>query len=219
MIITVVLLVGCGALAVWAPYQREQQLIAEFERLSGETETEVVRPVWIPGAVDDEYLELFKRVRIIDLCNTAVDDAGLERLREAISVANLKELRLDDVQISDAGLKQIQDLKNLSVLWLDVPQISDTGLGHIGKMSHLKALSLNNTGISDAGLQHLRGLRNLETLSLNDTKISDQGLEHLRGLSDLELLFVRKSDVTRAGVEKLQKALPGCRIVWETSPK
>jgi len=204
---------------VWLPYQRNQLLIAEVERLGGETKSEVVRPVWIPDAVDDEYLELFRRVRIIDLCHTSVDDAGLEHVRGAISIANLEELQLDGAQISNAGLEQIQDLKNLSVLWLDAPLVSDAGLEHIGTLSNLETLSLNMTQVSDAGLQHLRGLSSLKKLSLENTKIGDQGLEHLRGLSDLEFLFLRKTNVTRTGVKKLQKALPGSRIVWKAPPK
>ena len=56
VLIAVVLLIGGGALMVWVPYHREQQIIAGIERLGGKTKPEIVRPFWIPNTVDDEYL-------------------------------------------------------------------------------------------------------------------------------------------------------------------
>ncbi|QDT48114.1 hypothetical protein Pan258_21540 [Symmachiella dynata] len=51
VLIAAVLLVGGGALIVWLPYHREQQIIAEVEKLGGQTFPMIFRPSWIPDAV------------------------------------------------------------------------------------------------------------------------------------------------------------------------
>ncbi len=138
---------------VWWPYHREQQVIAEIERLGGKTESEIVRPAWIPDAVDDEYLGVFARVfRVI----------------------------LDDTQINDAGLEHLHGPTNLTVLSLSNTQVSDAGFEHIQGLTKLELLSLDNTQISDAGLEHLRGLTNPTYLNLSNTRVTQVGIERLK---------------------------------------
>ncbi len=62
VLIALVLLIGGGALMVWLPYHRNQRAMAEIEKLGGMTESEIVRPFWIPDAIDDEYLSVFERI-------------------------------------------------------------------------------------------------------------------------------------------------------------
>ncbi len=177
VLIAVVLLIGGGALMVWLPYHREQTAIAEVEKLGGDTELEIVRPFWIPDAVDDEYLEFFERGNVVFLSDTQVRDAGLKHLR---GLTKLEYLHLDNTQVSDAGLEHLRGLTDLENLDLGNTQVSDAGLKHLRGLTKLEYLHLANTQVSDAGLEHLRSLTNLESLDFGNTQVSDAGLEHLR---------------------------------------
>ena len=127
----VMLLIG-GALMVWWPYYHEQRVIAEIERLGGETRTTVVRPFWIPEAVDDEYLKVFQRVYVVNL---------------------------NDTQVTDAGLEHLRGLTNLVWLWLNNTPVTDAGLEHLRGLTNLQWLRLDNTPVTDAGVKKLQKLR------------------------------------------------------------
>jgi len=153
VLIAVVLLIGGGALMVWLPYHRERQVIVEIERLGGQTGTVIVRPFWIPDAVDDRYLAAFERVSFVDLSGTQVSDAGLEQLR---GLMNLRQLDLDDTQITGAGLKHLHGLTNLHWLMLEDTQISDAGLEHLKELKTLTLLLLSNTQFTEVGVKRLQ---------------------------------------------------------------
>ena len=203
-----VLLITYVLSAVWLPYLRNREAIAEFERLGGYAQVLIIRPFWIPGAVDDEY---FERITEASLSGTHVGDVELEFLG---GLDDLQFLYLSRTQIGDAGLERLGDLSALQWLILDSTEVSDDGLEHLPGLTNLRRLSLVDTKVSDAGLAHLRQLPNLQWLSLDDTQVSDAGLEHLRELSNLRYLRLGGTQVTEAGVESLQKTLSNCRISW-----
>ncbi|QDU43563.1 Internalin-A precursor [Symmachiella dynata] len=212
MLIAVVLLIGGGGVMVWVPYHRNQTVISEVENLGGTTESKIIRPFWVPNAVDDEHLKPFERVWQVDLHDTQISDVGLESLR---GITSLVTLRLENTQISDASLENLRGLTNLENLALTNTQVSDAGLEHLRGLTNLQHLSLTNNHVSDAGLEHLRELTKLSGLKLERAQVSDSGLEHLHGLTNLETLnLFFTTEVTRAGIKKLQKALPGCKIGW-----
>ena len=153
VLIAVVLLIGGGAMMVWLPYHRNQQAIAEIERLGGKAVSEILRPFWMPNAVDDEYLTVFERVIEVDLIDT---------------------------QISDAGLHHLRGLTNLEYLWLFETQVGDAGLMHLRGLTKLGYLSLDDTHVSDAGIEHLRGMIKLQSLYLNHTQVTKAGIEKLQ---------------------------------------
>ena len=185
LLIAAVLFIGDGALSVWLPYHREQQVIAEVERLGGETTTRVFRPSWIPDAADDRYLWVFRRVSKVNLSNT---------------------------QISDASLAQLSSLTMLQGISLEGTRVNGASLVHLQELTSLVGLSLRNSQVSDSDLDQVGGLTNLVALSLENTQVSDAGLEHLRGLTNLDGLFPNGTHVPEGGIENLHKALPGCYI-------
>ncbi len=152
VLIAMVLLVGGGALMVWLPYQREQRVIAEIERLGGITQSEIVRPLCIPNAVDDKFMEVFERISMVILADTDVRDSELKILHRS---------------------------SNLQILLLDNTQVSDAGLEHLRELTKLEWLSLSNTQVSDSGLEHLQGLSNLKELWVDNTPVTKEGIENL----------------------------------------
>ena len=93
------------------------------------------------------------------------------------------------------------------------PEISDAGLKRIEELPHVRWLRLDYTKISNAGLEHVKGLTTLQSLNLNGTKISDGGLQHLKGLTHLQVLDLRGTEVTDSGVQNLRQSLPSCVIL------
>jgi len=98
---------------------------------------------------------------------------------------------------------------------LNDSEISDAGLGELTGLTSLKWLFLENTQITDAGLTHLQGMTRLIELNLNQTQITDAGLLHLKELPRLKKLDVSHTEVTRAGIEDLKEALPRCEVTAE----
>ena len=66
---------------------------------------------------------------------------------------------------------------------------------------------------ADTDLSPLKKLKALEELSLQATNISDQGIADLSELTNLRVLDIRSAHVSRKGLIRLQRALPGCRIL------
>src|SRR5262249_47050285 len=61
----------------------------------------------------------------VNLGGTKVTDAGLKELKE---LKNLRELNLGDTQVTGAGLKELKELKNLQGLDLSYGEVTDVGL-------------------------------------------------------------------------------------------
>ena len=78
----------------------------------------------------------------------------------------------------------------------------------------MKVLDLLGTHVSDAGLEYLEGLKGLESLDLTKTQVTDAGLEHLKELKRLQWLILTGTQMTNARKAALNRALPGCHIVW-----
>ena len=75
-------------------------------------------------------------------------------------------LDLGDTQVTDAGLKELKELKNLTLLDLGGTQVTDAGLKELKDLKNLTSLDLGGTQVTDAGLKELKDLKNLTSLDL-----------------------------------------------------
>ena len=125
---------------------------------------------------------------------------------------HLRSLDLTERKITDAGLKEIRELKSLTTLSLSHNRITDAGLKELRGLSKLTKLELTGNAITDAGLAELRELKDLASLDLARTQITDAGLRQLRGLSRLSMFDLSWNKVTDAGLSAL-----GIFRSWQTS--
>ena len=95
-------------------------------------------------------------------------------------VANLQELDLAGVQLSDADLAQVAGLKNLRVLHLEKTPLTDAGLAHVKDLVNLTYLNIYATAVTDAGLAQLKSLTNLKSLYVFESKVTDTGIAALK---------------------------------------
>jgi AcrR family transcriptional regulator len=95
-----------------------------------------------------------------------------------------------DRKVTDAGLKELQELKNLQDLHLGNTQVTDVGLKQLRDFHQLKDLRLDGTNVTDTGLKELKDLKALEELYLERTRVTDAALKEL---SVLRMTRKRKS--------------------------
>ena len=103
-------------------------------------------------------------------------------------------------------------LPDLEVVRLQDTNVSDAGLVHLKMLPNLCRLSLNGTRVSDEGMRHLAGRQVLEMLSLNGTDVSDTSAQHIVKLNKLRALVVGDTRLTESGLRQLESALPGCVV-------
>jgi internalin A len=126
----------------------------------------------------------------LDLIGTDLSDHGLDFLGQ---FGALEDLRLP-VNVSNHGLRHIQDLTRLRVLDLSTAAPAD---------DEVKALLAGHV-VDDEGLRYLANLHALEELSLANLPITDKGLWHLRGLTALHSLVLLGTNVIGSGLAHLQ---------------
>ena len=177
-----------------------------------------VTEVWLTGKITDAdlaHLKEFPKLRvlffneILENSNPQVTDEGLKIVQE---LTQLEDLGLCSTNITDAGMERIGKLVHLRSLGLQNTRISDAGLRHLQNLSQLQRLRLANTEITDAGLENLKALTNLQFLDLQNTRITGTGFEHLIGLHGLQEIRLGNTTVGGDGVKNLRKALPKLKI-------
>jgi hypothetical protein len=94
--------------------------------------------------------------------------------------------------------------------------ITGAELAHAKDWKKVMGFSLGFSKVSDEGLAHLEGWENLSCLHLESTPVMDTGLAHLAGLKKLSALQVVSTKVIAICVDVLQRALPKCKIEWQS---
>jgi Leucine-rich repeat (LRR) protein len=81
-------------------------------------------------------------------------------------------------------------LKELNV---QQTEITDASLPLLGKLNRLEVLGLHKTQITDVGLVHLSGLKKLKDLDVSDTGVTSEGTARLQEkLPNCEILLRRR---------------------------
>jgi internalin A len=148
----------------------------------------------------------------VDLALTQVSDAGL---KELALFKNLENLYLPSMKhLTDDGLTHLTSFTKLHTLNLFATRVTDVAPELLAPLKNLRHLNLSYTKLTNAGLKKLGTLQSLETLNIGINKIDDGGLKHLAPLKNLKALNLGSlPTATEAGIMKLQKALPGCKII------
>ena len=118
--------------------------------------------------------------------------------------------------IRDEHLLELNAIQN--VIWLNLAgtEISNAGLKNLQNMP-LKKLHLERTQIGDEGMPSIATLVGLEYLNLYGTKVTDAGLEQLKDLKNLQKVYVWQSAVTAEGMQKMRDSIPGCEVIGEVT--
>lgn len=183
-----------------------------------------------------------KSLRLVKLSSTHATAEQVDRLRAALPKCDVKWDGRTDAPAAERRIAEwaLERRWGLQIMIDRVPQVitdrgqlppepfwvnslsmhvsaQDADLARLAPCIGLTHVNVVEAPISDAGLAHLKDAKSLVRLSLAGTRVTDAGLAHLTGLSKLVDLDLRRTRVTPAGVAALQKALRGCKILWDGS--
>ena len=149
----------------------------------------------------------------LDLAETLITDAGMVHIR---ALPQLYELAISRTRITNQGLSHLADSSVSSLELTGCTAISDEGIANL-EGRQLTRLILDDTKITDRALKSIQGMTNLKYLSLLGTTITDDGLKQLSAYPNpIKTLRLSNTNVTPTGVATLQKALPNCKIEYES---
>jgi Ran GTPase-activating protein (RanGAP) involved in mRNA processing and transport len=151
------------------------------------------------------------RLGELDLHETPVTNAGLEKLAQSKS---LRELRLSHTKVGDDGVIELARLKGLRRLNLCETKVTDASMAALAELPELQILDVHDTAITNAGLEKLARSKSLRELWLSGTMVDDEGVASLARFTSLRFLHVHScKKMTAAGYRQLKAALPDCEIV------
>jgi hypothetical protein len=155
--------------------------------------------------IGDETIIAFgtlPRVEEVILLGTAVGDRSVLNL---VRGGNVKTLILQDSQVTDDGLRLVQNCSQPFFLNVQGTAITDKGLSVLTD-KQLSGLVICRTGITDEGLSSLAQIQGLEYLSLSDTKLTGIGVRYFDRRTLLPSLQLDGTSLTSAGVLALAEA-------------
>ena len=120
------------------------------------------------------------KLAFLDLCFSQVGDAGMATLAGSKELKALVALKLNNTNVSPAGLKSIGALKSLKYLDLSGQKIADGDLKPLKDLAELETLVLSFTSVTGAGLKDLKHLKMLATVHIDYKMIGDATLKALR---------------------------------------
>jgi hypothetical protein len=228
--------IPCSWMAVEIERSRKQmEAVRIVEELHGWVvydKENISAPRWIRVLLGNSF---FQEVRTVNLNNANCTPGTLERIRALSRIEtllaqsctdhpegleffpHLKKLDLRTASITDDGLEHVATLTQLEELDLNWTGTTDRGIAHLECLTHLRTLGLNGTHITDKGLARLHQMPCLEELAIDRTKVTDAGIPWLRRLVSLRVLRIRRTEITPEGANTLQRELPRCKIIYESS--
>jgi hypothetical protein len=137
---------------------RQQEVVAEVERLGGRTEFQGVD--WLKNLVGD-FAQLADRLRVIDLQNTPADDAFLTFLvKHPPRAPYLMELNLAGTQITDKGLQALTGMEMLRRLDVSGTKVTNRGVKKaVGSLTSLEWVGVSGSGVGWLLRWRLRSLQ------------------------------------------------------------
>ena len=190
------------------------------------------------GEVDNDllvHIGALKELRRLDLSDAAIDDEGIRQLVHL----PLRELWLQNTNLTDDSAASISQMQSLDFLQLNATSLSDSFLRQLAALPELESLGLRGTGVTSAGMQFLARHPRLKDLDVYSTEVDDSGVAHLvacQSLVDVGLSMTKITDavfeyldklpnltnvdlnanrsVTTEAVLEFEKSHPKCDIEW-----
>eukprot|EP00913_Durusdinium_trenchii_P010926 g10255.t1 len=196
------------------PAEDFQILTAGFENnrkigndhLRAFSEMPTLKSLFLSGtSIEDVALERLSRTNPtltwIDLSDTKVTDAGIRNLQQ---IPSLNRIALNETAVTDVGLKHLAALPGLHSIDVARTSVTDIGLAYLKDRRQFRRLNLIGTNVSNAGIKSLTKMKGLEALFLGSCRIDDKGLLQIENLTALEMLNLDNTGVSDAGLKSLQ---------------
>ena len=134
----------------------------------------------------------------------------------SLSVGGHDQLGMDGVGTGslDEGVGYLSGLTRLQRLELNNVALSDEGMKQLAPLTSLRILFLRDAKneITNDGLTNLSTMKQLESLAIAGA-ITDRGFEHLAGLTSLRIARFHSRTISEAAINSLKKQLPSLQDV------
>ena len=136
------------------------------------------------------------RLRTLDLGGSSVTLAGLR----ALPAENLRTLRVQDTQLTDADVDAFHRLDHLEMVKLDRTKVSDASMAALGDCRSLRHVELDSTGVTAAGLRTLLQRNpDLRRIEVRGTAVTPEEAAQLHGEFP-DTVIVSEQQLTSAGI-------------------
>lgn len=144
-----------------------------------------------------------KKLRVLELDDTDVGDAGLEAIKgmPALAEVSYKDMR----GVGARGMAALASLRRLDTLHLAFAEVDDS-LEKLAASRSLRQLTLLRATVTDARAASIAKIKSLRVLALSYTPITDGALAHVSSLPRLATLEIASTRVTDDGVKALGQA-------------
>jgi hypothetical protein len=149
------------------------------------------------------------RLTHLEVLEIGWSNARDEDMEVVATMTGLNELRLQDCQVTDLGIRKLESCRKLERLDARRTQIQGSGLICLRHMPSLRECILKDTQADDRAMDFMSAVSGLIQLDLSGTRITDSGLQKLQALKHLRVLSVTRTRCTQEGVEALQRTIPG----------
>ncbi|MBL8662913.1 MAG: hypothetical protein JNM29_08810 [Candidatus Odyssella sp.] len=141
-----------------------------------------------------------KKLRVLELDDTDVGDAGLEAIRNmpALAEVSYKDMR----GVGARGMAALAALRRLDALHLAFAEVDDS-LEKLAASRTLRQLALLRATVTDARAASIAKIKTLRVLALSYTPITDGALAHVAAMPQLSTLELVGTRVTDDGVKAL----------------
>ena len=158
------------------------------------------------------HLKELRKIEILNVCLTAVDDRGFEHLA---GMTNMRRMVVCSAKITGTGFAHLGGMKQIESINLHSGPASDAGLEAISKLTNLRRLEIVHTNVTDAGLKHLAALKNLRQLHVHGPQTTADALPFLGELQELYQLDVYDRAASNQTLGQIGK-LPKLRMLMLT---
>jgi hypothetical protein len=149
-----------------------------------------------------------RHLRWFSIDNVRVTNAGLAELGELRQLERLyiraQGFHTPRLNITDDGLKFLNNLRSLSYLMINDAPITGRGLKNLSNPAQFVSMNFDSTDFDDEGLRQIRVAHHLKNLRLRQTRVTGTGLAELKQLQELEELDLMDNPVTDAGVASMR---------------
>ncbi len=162
----------------------------------------------VSPTVDLHFLVSFSQVSKLEISDRFFSPESFSQINH---LKHLKQLRINNCEITGRGSLMLKDLEHLKEIWTNYFKLKEIELQNLPS---LVALDLKNSNIGDELFDHLDDVgKTIEILGLANTNITDAGLLHLNDfpkLKSVDLRFTRRSitgypNFTWKGIVQLKK--------------
>lgn len=145
------------------------------------------------------YIANLTGLRILQMGRSQITNKGLKYLE------NLKSLEYLTVpeRMSDPAMKYLEGLSSLKGLYFRTTRITSKGLRHLTKLPSLEELDISGDSIDAGGLVYLTKLPSLNYLILSGRCCTDEAMSHIRNIPSLKILNVMHQPITDEGLRRL----------------